>query len=75
MFGEYPTDPDEEFDQCGCEIPDGFQAFPEETDQELLFDECYQPDPPQGDPIFWPSESVQAYPEEDYIRRNPVDIH
>lgn len=74
VFGEYSTDPDDDFDQCGCEAPPCYDEAPDGIDQLTLFDDGYQPDPEEGEPVFWSDAAVQDFPEDDYIQYDPADI-
>ena len=71
VFGEYTTDPDEDFDQYGCEVPPCYEEAPDETDQLKLFDDGYQPDSPDGEPVFRAAAAVQDFPEDDFIQYAP----
>ncbi len=71
VFGEYTTDQGDDFDQCGCEVPPCYEEAPEDIDQLTIFDDGYQPDPPAGEPVFWPSAGIQEFPEDDFIRYSP----
>lgn len=68
IFGEYTTHEADDFDQTGCEWP-GQADEPADpvSNQLLLFDDGWQPDAPAGDPIFWPGEGGQKFPEDDFV--------
>lgn len=71
VFGEYSTDPQEDFDQCGCEVPPCYDEAPEDINQLTLFDDGFQPDPPEGEPVFWPLAGVQEFPDDDFVQYAP----
>jgi hypothetical protein len=67
VFGKYTTDPEDDFEQCGCEVPPCFDEAPVDIDQLTLFDDGYQSDPEDAEPVFWSNTAVQDFPEDDYI--------
>jgi hypothetical protein len=73
VFGEYTTDPTDDFDQCGCEVPPCHHEAPDDIDQLTLFDDGYQADPEDGEPVFGSNAAVQDFPEDDSIQYAPAD--
>jgi len=85
LLGEASSDPEVDFDACGCEFPAGFQPFPDESDQTELWDEGYQSFADESEPVFWtqptdsgllPSETknfLQASIDGEFIQRFPEE--
>ncbi|MCF7688517.1 MAG: transposase [Cephaloticoccus sp.] len=75
VFGEYTTHDTDDFDQTGCEWP-GRADEPTDHDinQLTLFDDGWQPDAPEGEPVFWPGGGVQEFPVDDFVQHAPDEV-
>jgi hypothetical protein len=63
--------PGDDFDQTGFELP---PAPPEDPVQPELFTDDYsQPDPADGDPVFWPAGGGQASPDDGFVQPDAAE--
>ena len=75
VFGEYTTYAADDFDQTGCEWPRQTDEPADPVSNQLpLFDDGWQPDAPAGDPIFWPGEGGQEFPEDESVQHAPGEV-
>lgn len=85
VFGEYTTHDADDFDQTGCEWAsqadepadpaiNQLALFDDGLPAEALAKEGWQPDAPEGDPVFGPAKGVQEYPEDDFVQHAPAEL-
>jgi hypothetical protein len=77
------TEPGEDFDQTGFELPPPPQVAPADAGQGELFGDDYaqpdlsactaQADAADGEPVFWPDAAGQSTPDDDFVQADAVD--
>ena len=72
VFGESTTDPQEDFDRSGCEVPPCNEEALENIDQLTLFDNGFQPDPPKVNPCSGPRPESKSFPTTISFKTHPT---
>jgi hypothetical protein len=47
---------------------------PDDIDELALFDDGYQSDPEDAEPVFWSYTAIKGFPQDDFIRYVPAEI-